>query len=76
MDAIHYLTAECNYGGRITDQFDQLLIGILLNKYLNNHSPDPRYFPTVFSNYDECIQFIRNLPHVSSPEGSFLRLFA
>jgi len=78
LNAIYSLTAECNYGGRITDPFDQILIGVLLNKYLNNQSPDPKYFPSSYSDYDSCIQFIHNLPIVSSPEGScclFCHLF-
>jgi dynein heavy chain len=32
-DAIIYLTAECNYGGRVTDDKDRRLITTLINDY-------------------------------------------
>jgi dynein heavy chain len=34
--ALKYLTAECNYGGRVTDDKDRKLINTLLNDYYNS----------------------------------------
>ena len=33
-DALKYLTSECNYGGRVTDDKDRLLINTLLDVYI------------------------------------------
>lgn len=34
-EALKYLIAECNYGGRVTDDKDRRLITTLLNDYFN-----------------------------------------
>lgn len=34
-DALNYLAAECNYGGRVTDDKDRRLIKTLLLDYYN-----------------------------------------
>lgn len=50
--ALKYLTAECNYGGRVTDDKDRRLITTLLDDYFNEEvlsnpnysfSPDPAF---------------------------------
>ena len=69
LDAIHYLTAECNYGGRITDEFDRRLINVLLKTYLlENYFQDSIYFTNNFCNYESILEFINNLPIISIPE--------
>ena len=38
IEAIQYLVAECNYGGRITDTHDRRLLNNLLQKVVNLNS--------------------------------------
>ena len=43
-DALRYLTAECNYGGRVTDDKDRRLICTLLEDYYcENTVSNPNY---------------------------------
>ena len=43
-DALRYLTAECNYGGRVTDDKDRILICTLLEDYYCESTvSDPEY---------------------------------
>lgn len=76
-DALTYVTSECNYGGRVTDQHDRRLINSLLNIY---YSPDiitnDKYNFCSLSDfhvpgdlsYDAQIEFIRGLPVTTLPE--------
>ena len=40
-DALLYCTAECNYGGRVTDTHDRRLINTLIRRFITPeiHSP-------------------------------------
>ncbi len=75
-DALVYLTSECNYGGRITDDHDRRLINSLLklfyceqvvldDSYRFFHCEE--YFAPKFGTYESYVNFIRNLPRTPHP---------
>lgn len=77
-EALSYLIGECNYGGRVTDDWDRRLIVTILANYLNpNVVTDKNY---LFSDIDTCyglpdktdysnyINHINSLPLEHPPE--------
>ena len=34
-DALNYLISECNYGGRVTDPQDRVLLNVMLKNFIN-----------------------------------------
>ncbi|CUT98907.1 dynein heavy chain [Echinococcus multilocularis] len=77
LDALKYLTGECNYGGRVTDGNDRRCLVSLLNIFYNhdlvtqdNYSLSPSGLYTVppEGNYESYLEFIRTLPSLPSPE--------
>ncbi|XP_070695267.1 dynein axonemal heavy chain 12 [Pempheris klunzingeri] len=76
-EAITYLTGECNYGGRVTDDWDRrLLMTILADFYcrdviVNHHyrlSSSGHYYVPSGRTYDSYIVFIKALPVSQQPE--------
>ncbi|KAI5095774.1 dynein heavy chain 12, axonemal isoform X1 [Silurus meridionalis] len=76
-EAITYLTGECNYGGRVTDDWDRRLLLTILADFYNkdiiknpryNFSPSGKYHAPPKSIYEEYVDFIRNLPSTQHPE--------
>lgn len=74
--ALKYLTAECNYGGRVTDDKDRRLITTLLDDYFNpdvlnnpnySFSPDPAFKVPHLNSHEEYIEHIKSLPHLTHP---------
>lgn len=76
-DALLYLTGECNYGGRVTDDKDRRLLNSLLKIYYNKEvisnqaysfSPSKIYHLPKNTNHLDCLSYIRNLPINQLPE--------
>ncbi|XP_060544998.1 dynein axonemal heavy chain 12 [Pantherophis guttatus] len=76
-EAISYLTGECNYGGRVTDDWDRRLLLTMLADFYNidivenshyKFSPSGNYYAPPRGTYDDYIEFIKNLPISQQPE--------
>uniref|UniRef100_A0A8C9YAS1 Dynein axonemal heavy chain 12 n=1 Tax=Sander lucioperca TaxID=283035 RepID=A0A8C9YAS1_SANLU len=76
-EAITYLTGQCNYGGRVTDDWDRRLLMTVLADFYNKDiiekprypfSPSGEYFAPPKSAYDDYIVFIKELPFSQHPE--------
>ncbi|NXC38348.1 DYH3 protein, partial [Penelope pileata] len=75
-EALTYLTGECNYGGRVTDDKDRRLLLSLLSVVYNKDieqdkymlaSGDDYYIPP-HGPYESYIEYVRSLPITTHPE--------
>ena len=75
--ALNYLTGECNYGGRVTDDKDRRLMEVILSDIYTSQiyedddyklSPSGIYFAPKHTDYEGYITFIKNLPQYPDPE--------
>ncbi|XP_076804189.1 dynein axonemal heavy chain 3-like isoform X1 [Clavelina lepadiformis] len=75
--ALSYLTGECNYGGRVTDDKDRRLLNSLLSIVYTNKivyddsytfSPSGKYLAPPHGSYQSYLDYIRELPLVPHPE--------
>ncbi|XP_060067000.1 dynein axonemal heavy chain 7-like [Ylistrum balloti] len=75
-DAIRYLTGECNYGGRVTDEWDRRTLHSILDKFYSTNIIEDKnykfdetgdYFSPNDLDYEGTLEFIRNLPLNSKP---------
>jgi len=71
------LTGECNYGGRVTDDKDRRLLLALLSIFYNEKvvttdeykvSPSGTYYIPIHGDYDNFVDYIRELPLLPHPE--------
>ena len=77
LEALIYLTGECNYGGRVTDDKDRRLLISLLKIFYNRDivdddnfkfSPSGFYYAPPAGDYQSFLDFIRGLPLNVLPE--------
>nr|XP_034492395.1 dynein heavy chain 3, axonemal [Marmota flaviventris] len=75
-EALTYLTGECNYGGRVTDDKDRRLLLSLLSTFYckeveEDHyflAPGKTYYIPPHGPYQSYISYIRTLPITAYPE--------
>jgi len=79
--ALSYLTGECNYGGRVTDDRDRRLIISLLKNFYNmdviisdsyKFSPSSIYYVPKYGQHESYLEYIRSLPLIPHPEVNIL----
>ncbi|XP_068129764.1 dynein axonemal heavy chain 3-like [Hyperolius riggenbachi] len=77
LEALIYLTGECNYGGRVTDEHDRRLLLSLLDTFLceaviteddYTFSPSGKYFAPKNGTHDTYMEYIKSLPLNADPE--------
>ncbi|KAL3852322.1 hypothetical protein ACJMK2_015979 [Sinanodonta woodiana] len=77
LEALIYLTGECNYGGRVTDNRDRRLIISLLEIFYCEKiiydgdykiSESSIYYAPPKGEYDDYVAYIRGLPLIPHPE--------
>jgi dynein heavy chain len=76
--AINYLIGQCNYGGRVTDDWDRRCITTILSKCICSgvveddgykYSTGGSWFAPPIGEYESYVAFARGLPLIPEPEA-------
>ena len=68
LEALTYLTGECNYGGRVTDDWDRRCLLTILSDFFNEpiindpkykFSPSGNYHTPPKGKYEDVVEFIK-----------------
>ena len=76
LQALSYLTGECNYGGRVTDAHDRRTLSSILSIFYTpqifepnyRFSPSGLYCPPPNTDYQGYLDAIKQLPSAAEPE--------
>ena len=83
LEALSYLTGQCNYGGRVTDDQDRRLIASILDIFYceatiyddsYKFSSSGLYYAPQKGSYEQYVEYIRSLPLIPHPEVFDIRL--
>lgn len=76
-EALTYLTGECNYGGRVTDDKDRRLLMSIMSRFYTpsvvedddfRFSPSGHYYAPLDGQYETYLEYVRSLPLIPNPE--------
>lgn len=71
------MTGQINYGGRVTDDIDRILLMNTLGIFYNDHvtdttnykySPSGVYYVPVHDQHSTLVKYIESLPNEDNPE--------